>query len=361
MMFKGTKKYPDGQFDKLLEEAGAEGKNAFTSRDYTAYIQELPKSQLPLIIDIESDRMSHLVVDEKSFSTEREVVHNERRFRNENSPDGLMYQEIFGLAFEKHSYRWPIIGMEEDLNAMTAQDARDFYQAHYAPNFATIVVVGDVIAQDVYHQIKRAYGSIPRSDRPQTRPPIEPPQTSMKRKTLKLNVQAEKLMVAYRVPELSHPDVPALSLLRAILTDGKSGRLKRALIHTGVASDADGYDLDDQDPSLMIFFANLQQGRSAVEAETIMLKELEKMQKSLVAEKELQRALSQIKFQFYLGLGDAKAKARTLGHYESIFGDFRLVERILAQMEKVTPADIQRVAQTYFKPDLRNVVLGVGK
>ena len=124
MMFKETKLHKDGEFDKLLEAAGAEGENAFTSRDYTAYVQELPSTKLDLIMSLESDRMVGLEVNDQLFKTELEVVQNERRFRNENSPDGTMYQEIFDASFTKHPYHWPVIGYQEgprydDLRATT--------------------------------------------------------------------------------------------------------------------------------------------------------------------------------------------------------------------------------------------------
>jgi zinc protease len=143
MMFKGTTVHPPGEFDRLLERAGAEGENAFTSHDYTAYVQEMPKSELDLIVRLEADRMVNLVVDEKSFKTETEVVQNERRFRTENSPDGTLTQILFETAFTKHSYHWPVIGYQEDLERMSAQDAFSFYKTFYNPNNAVVVVVGE--------------------------------------------------------------------------------------------------------------------------------------------------------------------------------------------------------------------------
>ncbi|NDG83730.1 MAG: insulinase family protein, partial [Proteobacteria bacterium] len=139
LMFKGTTHHKEGEFDALLEQAGAEGENAFTSNDHTAYVQELPDTRFDLITDLEADRMVNLIVNDASFKTEREVVQNERRFRKENSAEGTMYQTLFETSFSEHPYHWPVIGYEQDLNAMTAQDARDFYERFYSPDRATVV------------------------------------------------------------------------------------------------------------------------------------------------------------------------------------------------------------------------------
>jgi len=181
MMFKGTKKYPDGQFDSILEQSGVEGENAFTTNDHTVYIQELPKEQLDLIIELESDRMNNLVVDENSFKTEREVVQNERRFRKENSAEGTIYQTLFETAFSESPYHWPVIGYEQDLNIMNAQDARDFYRSYYSPDRATIVVVGDVNENEVIRKVEKAYGTLVAKNTPNVEMKRDPEQKAPRR------------------------------------------------------------------------------------------------------------------------------------------------------------------------------------
>lgn len=361
MMFKQTKTRKDGEFDRILESNGAEGENAFTSRDYTAYVQELPKDKLDLIADLESDRMVNLVVDEKAFKTETEVVQNERRFRNENSPDGLMYQEIFSLAFNKHSYRWPVIGYEEDLNRMSAKDAMEFYRNFYSPNHATIVVVGDVNAKDVLKVVTKKYGHL----KPQNPVPAtieaEPAQSRPRRKVLKLNTQVQKLMMAYPVPAVTHEDIPALNLIRTILSGGKSARLNRALVDTGIATSIGGYDLDDKDPSILIFVSNMQKGKSAEQAERIVLREIEKLKSTLVSDSELERAKNILSYEFYDKLNDATKQANFLGHYETVSSSFRVGLDVFNRVAKLTPQDVQAVARKYLDPNRRNVLLGVQK
>jgi zinc protease len=361
MMFKETKNYKDGEFDKILERAGAEGENAFTNRDYTAYVQEMPKDKLELIIQLESDRIANLLVDEKAFKTETEVVQNERRFRNENSPDGLMYQDIFGVAFQKHSYRWPVIGYEEDLNRMGAKDAMEFYKTFYSPNHATIVVVGDVSTQEVYKLVTRYYGHLKPQAEPVHAIVSEPPQTKARHKTLKLNTQVQKIMMAYHVPEITHPDIPALTLLSSIMAGGKSSRLDRALVDSGLTTSIDIFDLDDKDPSLLILFASLQKGKLATQAERTILREFEKIKQGTIAADELERAKNILLSEFYDKFGDSKEKASFLGHYETVSPSFRTGIEILEKISRLTAADVQSAAKKYLEPSNRTVILGVQK
>jgi zinc protease len=361
LMFKGTTNHPEGEFDRLLEAAGAEGENAFTSRDYTAYVQELPRGKLDLIARLESDRMVHLIVNDQSFKTEREVVQNERRYRNENSPEGLMYQEIFGLAFKVHPYHWPVIGYAEDLERMTSETPREFYKAYYNPEHATVVVVGDVDPDEVLDTIKKYYGSIPRQPSP---PPLDlkgPPQKSPRRKVLHLNIQVDKLLVAYHVPAVASEDTAAVMATRSVLTGGKSSRLSRALVDTGIASSVDTYDLDDKDPSLLIIAVSLQKGKRAALAESVIQREVRKLMRKGLTEQELQRAKNILNFSFYEGLSSDSEKANFLGRYSVLAGDFQLGLKQFDQIQKVTPADVQRIAKIYLEPKNRSVIVGQPK
>ncbi len=361
MMFKETKNLKDGEFDRLLESAGAEGENAFTSRDYTAYIQELPKERLDLIAKAEADRMKNLVINQKAFQTEREVVQNERRFRNENSPDGLMDQELFHLAFSKHPYHWPVIGYQEDLDRMTDEDALKFYQSYYSPNHATIIVVGDVNAKGVRDTIQKYYGNYTNQSVPAREILEEPPQKSPRRKQLKLNIQVEKLLLGYPIPAVSHPDMPILSIIQSIFAGGKSSRLHRALVETGIATAVDASDLDNRDPSLFEVSVNLQNGKRATQAEQIILKEFDRLSKELVTEKELQRAKNKINFSFYEGMTSNFRKAYFLGHYETITGDFKNGVQKHEKMQTVTAKEVLEVAKRYLNPKRRTVITGVKK
>ncbi len=361
MMFKETKNLKDGEFDKLLETAGAEGENAFTTQDNTTYVQELPKERLDLITRLEAERMVNLVVNEQAFSTEREVVHNERRMRNENSPDGLMYQELMATAFVKHPYHWPVIGYEEDLNRLTAEDALKFYRAHYSPNHATIVVAGDVNAQEVLALVEKYYGAI--TAQPSQRKTFEPdaPPSSPRRKTLRLNIQVEKLLMGYPIPEVIHPDMAALDLIQSVLSGGKSSRLNRVLVETGIASAAYAYSRDAKDPSLYIFGAQMQKNKKASMAESLIVKELERLTRELVPEAELTRAKNILNFEFYTSFESNSERAQFVGRSEVLADS---VEHGLDRQKKiqmVTPEEVLKVAQKYFSPKNRTVISGLKK
>jgi zinc protease len=361
MMFKGTKNHKEGEFDRILESSGVEGENAFTSRDYTAYIQELPTNKLDLIAQLEADRMVNLIVDEESFKTEREVVQNERRYRTENNPDGMMYQEMFELAFTAHPYHWPVIGYSEDLERMTSAEPRNFYKSYYSPNHATVVVVGDVNPSNVYDIVKKYYGDLPRIETPPPAVSVEPEQTSTRRKNLKLNIQVEKVLIGFHIPALTDKDTPAIETLMAILTGGKSSRLNRALVDTGIATDVDSYSLDDKDPSLLIITINMQKGKKAAQAEAVVQRELNRLAREPVSEMELARAKNRQDFDFYEGLGNNYEKAQFLGHYEALTGNFEegLIEH--QKIQQVSTADVLAVAKLYTGTKNRSVVTGVPK
>lgn len=361
MMFKETKNLKDGEYMRILETQGVEGLNAFTSHDYTAYIQQLPKDKLDLIAKLESDRMVNLIIDDKKFKTETDVVQNERRFRNENSPDGLMEQEIFELAFTKHPYRWPVVGYQQDLDRMSGKDAVEFYRSFYSPNNAAIIVVGDVDPKEVLSVVKKHYGAIP------SQPPVnrvieaEPVQTTPKRKPLKLSIKVEKLILGYHVPEVAHDDIPALNVLRAVLAGGKSSRLHRALVETGIVASIEAPDFAERDPSLFMFYVNLQKAKKATQAESIILREIAKLNKELVSDSELQRAKNRLNFHFYDGMDSNYEKARFVGQYETIAGDFRKGIQQQEKIASITAQDVQAVVKRYFDPSNRAVITGVPK
>ena len=362
LMFKGTKNHPTGEFEKRLDTAGAEGQNAFTSNDFTAYVQELPKERLEMIVELESDRMTQLIVDEQLFKTEREVVQNERRQRTENSPEGLMYQEMYELAFEKHPYRWPVIGYQKDLDSMSFRDAEDFYKSHYSPRSAVVIVTGDVELDDTLKLIKKYYGRIGNPELPPAAAiPMEPKQATVRRKTLMLNMEVEKLFMAYKIPEANHPDLIALSVLDGILSGGRSARLPRALTDTGVTRTAWSHVAEGKDPGLFLVGATLQKGRKAVQAERMILSEIQRIRTQGVTQEEVDRTLNRLEFSYLEGLRTNKGLAEFIGENELTYGNFERGLQIYEAMRKVKPEEIKAVAMTYLNPEARTVLLGIPK
>ncbi|HRK02670.1 MAG TPA: pitrilysin family protein [Oligoflexia bacterium] len=359
MMFKATKNYPDGHFDRTLERAGSEMTNAFTSRDYTAYVQSMPNEHLELLVKLESDRIVNLIVDDQALNKEREVVQNERRFRNENNPDGKLYESIFTLAFKKHSYRWPVIGYAEDLERAKSAECYEFYKRFYAPNNATIVVVGDVVPDDVAEVILKHYGHLTPTEIKRHKSPVEPPQIAERTQTLRQKIQVEKLVVGYHIPPVTHPDTAALGVLRSVLATGKSSRLHRKLVDAGIASEISVDDGESRDPGLMVFFVTLQKGRSAKRALKIIDQEIKAIQKSGVTQIEIDRAVAQNRFSLIDFQASLHYRAMFLGYYESIAGDFKKGVELVNSYKTIRSKDVSRMAMQYLQPTQRSVVYGV--
>lgn len=359
MMFKETKNLKEGEFDRLLESAGAEGENAFTSRDYTGYIQSLPKDQLDLITRLEAERMANLIVNEKALDTEREVVQNERRFRKENSPDGQLYEKLFQLAYTKHSYQWPVIGYEADLEAASRQACESFYKRFYAPNNATVVIVGDVDPKDAIEKIEKYYGPIPPSNIDRKVSPKEPAQTAERRETLPLKIQVQKLMMAYHTVDIKNPDVIPLEVLRNVLANGKSSRLYRKLVDAGIATEADIENSEQRYPGMFIFFVNMQKGKTAEQAISVIEKEIREIIAGRVSKEELDRAKAMHLFSTYDGLASHYRKAQFLGFYETVAGRYERGLEMLNGLKTVSAADLSRVAKKYLRQEVRNIVIGV--
>lgn len=361
MMFKRTKNHPDGEFDDLLERAGTEGTNAFTTMDVTAYVHELPKSQLDLILSLESDRMVNLIVDDEAFKTEREVIHNERRMRMENNPDGLMFRELMSLSFSQHPYHWPTIGYPEDLDRMTAKDGYEFYKKFYTPDRATIVIVGDIDASRGRDLVEKYYGAIQRGHEDLTHRAVEPIPTSPRRSTLKLNVQVQKLLMSYPIPSALHEDAPALEVVEYLLARGRANRLDLALVNTGIAANSGCNSETLEDSGIFALSATLQQGKSSAMAEQVILRELDRLKSVKIGPAELNRAKNLVRFAVLQGMGENHSRASMLGRAQTILGDFRKSVEALEKIQQVTAEDIQRVAKTYFANERRTVVTGAPK
>jgi zinc protease len=194
MMFKGTKSVPAGEFSKRIAAAGGR-ENAFTSYDYTAYFQQLHKSKLPLAMQLEADRMHNLNLTEADFAKEIKVVMEERRLRTDDDAHALMQEKMMSVIYQEHPYQHPVIGWMNDLEGLSASDARAWYKRWYAPNNATLVIGGDVVAEEVFKLAQRYYGSIPKSVLPQRRNFIEPKQAGIKRMVVKAPAELPQLVL----------------------------------------------------------------------------------------------------------------------------------------------------------------------
>lgn len=356
MMFKGTPRHPKGVFSRTIRKNGGND-NAFTSQDYTAYFENLAADRVTLALELEADRMQGLLLDEKEFQLEREVVKEERRLRTEDDPQAFLVESLFAQAFIMHPYHWPIIGWFPDLNAMTVQDLRRHYHTYYAPNNATLVIVGDIKADELLPTIKRLFESIPKGPTPPQPAVTEPEQRGERRIILKREAQVPFVMAGYRVPTYTSADSYALTVLESILSQGKSSRLYRSLVYEQRLALAVGaeYSLIQADPELFYCFAVVQPGRKAEEVEQAIYREIERLKAEPPSEQELQRAKNQVEASYVFGQDSNFRQAMLLGQAETVGAGWRHVEQFVERIRGVTAEDVQRVAQHYLIEDARTV------
>ncbi len=359
LMFKETKNHKEGEYDRILEGVGGQI-NAGTWIDWTFYRANVPSNALDKVVELESDRMQNMIINEAQVNSEREVVINERRFRVDNSPQGSMYETLYKTAYTVHPHRWPVIGWMEDIKAITIEECREFYKTYYSPNNATIVVVGDIQPIETLKLINDAYGKIPASDIPPENLPVEPPQKAEKRVVLEKPIPAEKLLVGYHLPNAHHKDFPALEVLSSVLFDGMSSRLYRRLItNEQIASQASGWVNELKSPGLYVVDISMRPNESAKKAEKALYEELDRLIQEDVPEDELDKVKTRIESSFWRHFTTVGSKARSLGYYETLSGDYRQLFEAIPELKKVTASDIRRVARIYFSKDNRTVVTGV--
>ncbi len=357
LMFKATTSREEGEFDRLMEEAGA-STNAGTYMDWTFYHQALKVEHLDLCLELEADRMRNLALDEEMLRTEREVVRNERLLSTENDPEGRMNELLHEAAYTRHPYRWPIIGKKPDLDAIGLEDCRSFYRTWYSPENAVLVLVGALDEAATLASVERWFGAIPRGGRPETVLPVEPPQHGERRVELELPISSEMFVAAFHVPRYTHDDLPAVEVLASVLFDGPSSRVERRLVsELQIATGVDSSVANTKDPGLWEIGITTREGVPAWQAEVVLYEELERISREWVAETELAKAKARLEAGFLRTLRDASEKAFQLGFHEIVTGDHRFLVGLLDKYRRVTREDVRRVAQAYLGRDNRTVVL----
>ncbi len=356
MMFKGTRKVPAGKFSRLIAEAGGK-ENAFTSRDYTAYFQQLQVDRLPLAFKLEADRMANLVLTEQEFSKEIKVVMEERRMRTEDNPQALVHERLMAAAFDAHPYHHPIVGWMNDLENMTVADARDWYQRWYSPNNATLVVVGDVRHEDVFRQAQRHFGSLKPHALPARKPQDEPAQRGIKRLLVKAPAKLPYLVMAWRAPalrDLAQDWEPfALEMLSGVLDGNASARLNQALVRDSrLAADVGaGYDGISRGPGLFMIEATPSEGKTVEEVEQSIRAELIRLQQDGITEDELLRVKAQVLAAKVYQRDSMFYQAMLIGNLESSGLSWRDEKTLLDKLKAVTVEQVKEVANKYFQDD----------
>jgi zinc protease len=355
MMFKGTEKYGPEEFSRIIQENGG-NTNAFTSKDYTAYFENLSAERIQVAIDLESDRMQNLVLREEDFRTERMVVMEERRLRTEDNPGAFLSEQLAAAAFQTQPYRWPIIGWMSDLQRLTLDDLKQHYRIYYNPVNAFIVAVGDFNKGDLLRSIEKAFGSFPKGVAPNQERDIDPPQLGERRILVKKEAQLPSMIMGYHVPNLQDPDSYVLEVIAAVLSGGKSSRLYQNLVQgKGLAFSVDAdQPLLSKDPSLFYLSADPLPGKHVSEVEKALDQEVERLHKELVGERELEKVKNQLEAAFVYGQDSLFYQGMLLARRE-IASSWRSIDDYIPSIRKVLPADIQRVAKRYLTPDNRTV------
>lgn len=356
MMFKGTPAHPKGAFSRTIRKNGGND-NAFTSQDYTGYFENIAADRVELALELEADRMRGLLLDDKEFQLEREVVKEERRMRTEDDPQSFLIEAVYAQAFQQHPYHWPIIGWFPDLNAMTREDLKRHYDTYYVPNNATLIVIGDIQVRTLLPTIKRLFEPIPARPLPARSIPEEPEQRGERRIQVKREAQLPFVLAGYRAPNFKHEDSYALALLESLLAQGKSARLYRSLVYEQKIALAVGaeHSLLQTDPQLFYCYVVVAPGQKVEAAEQALYRELERIKQEPPSETELQRARNQLEAARIFGQDSIFRQAMLLGQAETVGAGWRFEDSFLDRIRKVTPQDVQRVAQRYLIEDARTV------
>ncbi|AXS80983.1 pitrilysin family protein [Dechloromonas sp. HYN0024] len=356
MMFKGTPSVGPGEFNKRVAAAGGRD-NAFTSRDYTAYFQQVPKEKLPDMMQLEADRMRHLNVDAKEFAQEIKVVMEERRMRTDDNPQAKLFEQMNAVAFQAHPYRRPIIGWMNDLETMTAADAKAWYNTWYVPNNAYVIITGDVDHKDVFALAEKHYGQLEGRALPQRRQQIEPAQEGSRRLTVKAPAELPVLIMGYKAPILRDIDKDSdpytLEMLAAILDGHDAARFNKKLVREDKVALSAGIDYDStaRGPGMLYLHGTPSEGRTVSDLEAALRAEIARVQKEGVSEQELKRAKAQLIAGQVYKLDSMFGQAMEIGQIESAGLPYQKLDHMLDKLQKVTAAEIQAVAKKYFNDD----------
>jgi len=370
MMFKGSAQLAPGEFSRRMAALGA-WENAFTSRDYTAYHQQIPASRLPEAMQMEAERFAHNQWPDEEFTREIEVIKEERRMRVDDNPRAVLFEQLYAASFMAAPYRRPVIGWMGDIESMTAGDVRAFYRQWYVPQNAAVVVLGDVDVAQVHAWARQYYGGIARRPLPPRKPRAEPAQAGTRRIQVQRSAEQAFVALAFHAPTLastddwqdSDRDALALLVLSAVLDGYKGARLERALVQgqDGAARVADQAGSSAQvfgrGPGLFLLTGVPAAGKSSADVEAALRAEVAKIARDGVDAAELERVKVQWRANNIYERDSITAQANTLAHYWALGLPLDSDERVLAQLRGISSADVQRVAARYFGDERLNAAV----
>jgi zinc protease len=356
MMFKGTDKHPVGEFSRIIAENGGD-ENAFTGQDYTAYFQTMAVDKLSVSLELEADRMRNLHLLPEELKKELQVVTEERRMRTEDNPQGKMQEHFNAMAYSNSPYKHPVIGWPADIAAYTVEDLQAWYQRWYAPNNATLVIVGDVKSTDVFTMAEKYFGTLKTSDIKPIKPQTEIEQLGLRRMTVKVPAKLPSIVMGYKVPVLKTAEneweAYALEVLAGVLDGGSSARLTSGLVRgkqIAVSAGA-GYGLTSRLSDLFELEATPAEGKTLQNMETALKAEVVKLQNSLISEEELQRIKAQVLASAVYERDSNFYQAMQLGIFETVGLGWQKADEYVAKVNQVTAAQVQEVAKKYLIED----------
>ncbi|WP_248918294.1 M16 family metallopeptidase [Pseudomonas entomophila] len=355
MMFKGSAKVGPGEASRILRDIGAE-ENAFTSDDYTAYYQELARDRLPVAFELEADRLASLRLPADEFRREIEVIKEERRLRTDDQPNAKAFELFRAMAYPASGYHTPTIGWMADLERMKVEELRHWYESWYAPNNATLVVVGDVTPDEVKNLAQKYFGPIPKRAVPPSKLPLELAEPGQRQLTLHVRTQLPSLIYGFNVPSLATSKEPrtvnALRLISALLDGGYSARLP-ARLERGqelVAGASSSYNAFTRGDSLFLVSAtpNVQKHKTLADVEKGVWQLLDELKTTPPTAEELERVRAQVIAGLVYDRDSISSQATTIGMLETVGLSWKLIDSELDDLKRVTPQDIQDAARTYF-------------
>ncbi|AUT01197.1 peptidase M16 [Nostoc sp. CENA543] len=360
LMFKGTKERPV-QFGRLFNALGSQF-NAFTSYDETAYFGTVERNRLDALLTLEADRMKNALIDTEQLTSEKRVVISELQ-GYENSPEYRLNRAVMRDAFPNRAYGLPVGGTKADVEQFTVEQVRNYYQKYYSPDNATVVIIGDFVTENALNTVRDTFGKLPkREQEPQVSSPKPvSPSNKLVNTASKSPIilqepgSAALLQAVYPLPDVQHPDVPAIDVMDAILTGGRSSRLYQALVESGLASSVGASAVELIEPGWYEISATAAPGQKLTKITEVLQTSLAQLQKQPVSLTELNRAKTQLQASFVLGNQDITSQATQLGYSQTIAGDYHYIEKYLAAIANVTQADVQRVAKTYLSPNKQTI------
>jgi zinc protease len=355
MLFKGTKDRPI-QFGRLFAALGSNF-NAFTSYDQTAYFGTVEKNKLTSLLTLEADRMQNSTIDNEKLTGEKRVVISELQ-GNENSPSYRLSRAVKRAALPNTPYGLTVGGTKADVEKFTVEQVRSYYDAYYAPNNATLVVVGDFDTASLMTKVQQTFGKVPRREVKVDQPPTTITTTTTapnRRITLKEPGSTQLALEIYPLPEANHPDVPAIDVMNYVLTEGRSSRMYQSIVETGIATSLDGGAANLAAGGWYEISSIVEVGKSLPKLEAVIGKEIKLIQTKSATPLEISRAKAQLKAGYLLSNRDINSQARQIGNDQTTTGDYQFTDKYLAGVERVTPADVQRVAKKYLQPNLKTI------